>query len=140
MLSVMEAMGVNTINVCTCTRVTEQCLYPQWVKTLLTHTCACTYKNGVAPGMREFTAGVRQGCTCPLSPLLYFFVGEALFRYLQSEQIGVTVHDVNIIATQIADDTQVLLPSPVAGHRVCACILAIMDTMAAAFGQQLNLN
>ena len=100
---------------------------------LLTCTHACGFMNGFKSGMREFNAGVRQGC--PLSPLLYLFVGEALLRYLMSKDIHITVHGVRLTSTQYADDTQVYLPSP----EIVPAFLAAMDTFTAASGQRLNL-
>lgn len=90
--------------------------------------------NGFVSGMRMFYAGVRQGC--PLSPLLYLFVGEALLRYLQSKGIHITIHGIQLSATQFADDTQVYLESPAQ----VAQFLTHMQVMAAASGQKLNLH
>jgi hypothetical protein len=120
LLQLMSAMGVGP----------EYC---KWVKTLLTDMRARACMNGFVSGMRMFYAGVRQGC--PLSPLLYLFVGEALFRYLQSKGIYINVHGIRMSATQFADNTQVYLESP--AH--VAQFLTHMQLVAAASGQKLNL-
>ena len=79
-----------------------------------------------------FKAGVRQGC--PLSPLLYVCVAEALLRFLKHTGVGVTVLGVNLTSTQFADDTQVLLPS----EGEVPAFLQVMNVFAAASGQHLN--
>jgi hypothetical protein len=121
LVELMHAMGVDLA-------------YCRWVKTLLTNTRACACMNGFVSGMRMFYAGVRQGC--PLSPLLYLFVGEALLQYLQSKGIHITIHGIQLSATQFADDTQVYLESPAQ----VAQFLTHMQVMAAASGQKLNLH
>ena len=103
------------------------------MQTLLTATRARTVINGYASEPHLFEAGVRQGC--PLSPLLYLCVAEALLRFLQQKGVGVTVMGVGLTSTQFADDTQVYLPSV----RDVPAFLQVMDRFAAASGQHLNI-
>jgi hypothetical protein len=119
LLECMAAMGVGQA-------------FRTWVSTLLTGTHARVSMNGYVSDSREFQAGVRQGC--PLAPLLYLFVGEALLRLLKANGVGLGVHGTHLIATQFADDTQVYLQSVAEVPQ----FLAVMDTMAAASGQHLN--
>jgi hypothetical protein len=120
LLSVMAAMGVGPD-------------YCQWVATLLSHTCACGYVNGFTSRQLEFFAGVRQGC--PLSPVLYLFVAEALLRFLKAKGVKATVHGVDLTATQFADDTEAFLDSPAA----VPGFIGVMHTFGNASGQQLNM-
>lgn len=120
LLQVLEAMGVGDA-------------YKGWVQLLLSSTFARACFNGFLSRCMEFRAGVRQGC--PLSPLLYLFVGEALLRWLQAKNIGISVHGVNLTATQFADDTQVYLMS----QAEAPAFLAAMSRFGAASGQQLSL-
>jgi hypothetical protein len=51
--------------------------FVKWVVLLLGQgTTTCAVLNGFKSDKVRFRAGVRQGC--PLAPLLYLFVGEAL--------------------------------------------------------------
>jgi exonuclease III len=94
---VMEAMGAG-----------EGLL--QWVGTLLSDTHAMALVNGFPSGPVAFTAGVRQGC--PLSPLLYLFVGEALLAWLTSRGHGLLIPGLGRLAgVQFADDFTALLAS-----------------------------
>ena len=120
LLEVMKEMGVGD----------EFCT---WVQILLTATRARTVINGYASDPHLFEAGVRQGC--PLSPLLYLCVAEALLRFLQQKRVGATVMGVGLTSTQFADDTQVYLPSV----RDVPAFLQMMDRFAAASGQHLNI-
>ena len=119
LLSVMAELGVGQE-------------FISWVATLLSDTSACVVINGHASMPRLFVAGVRQGC--PLSPLLYLCVAEALLRFLQHKGIGVEVLGVRLCATQFADDTQVFLSSP----RQVPAFLDAMRVFSAASGQRLN--
>ena len=58
----------------------------KWVTLLLTATSARALVMGTLSKLASFEAGVRQGC--PLAPLLYLFLGEALLAYLKSKGIG----------------------------------------------------
>ena len=119
--SVMEAMGVGSG-------------FLAWVDMLLGDTRTCAVVNGYVSDMRAFTAGVRQGC--PLAPLLYLFVGEALLLFLRQRGFGVTVAGRRTVATQYADDMQVMLE----GIQHAPTFLAAMGTFGAASGQRLNVS
>ena len=121
LLSVLKELGVGDA-------------FISWVQTLLTATKARVVLNGYPSDLQDFEAGVRQGC--PLSPLLYLCVAEALLRFLKHKGIGVTVLGVNLTSTQFADDTQVYLPSPAD----VPAFLQVMEVFAAASGQHLNIN
>ena len=103
----------------------------KWVKLLLTHTKAATLVNGVVSAMQFFHAGVRQGC--PLAPLLYLFIGLALYRWLEANNIGITVEDERITADQFADDAKPFLESAADVPR----FVAAMEVFYKASGQQL---
>ena len=97
LLAVMEAMGVGP-------------RFRAWVALLLGRTRACSVLNGHVSQFARFHSGVRQGC--PLSPLLYLFVGEALLRFLSRNALyGLPLPGGGrLVAEQFADDTQVYLP------------------------------
>ena len=105
-----------------------------WVSTLLGDTRALAVVNGFSSRPSLFRAGVRQGC--PLAPLLYLFVGQALLCLLKARGVGVPVEDSTVAACQYADDTEVVLQSP-------ADLPAFVDAMHVfqrASGQALNLD
>jgi exonuclease III len=106
--------------------------FVSWVELLLRGTSACVVMNGFRSAPRMFQAGVRQGC--PLSPLLYLCVAEALVRFLQREGVGVDVLGERLCATQFADDTQVFLQSV----RQLPGFFVVMDRFGQASGQRLN--
>ena len=106
-----------------------------WARLLLHATAASTHVNGVESPPAATHAGVRQGC--PLSPLLYLVVAQALTSWLRAQPLlGVTVDGVRHITAQYADDTQVLLGdfSPAALHSLTAALA----TFASASGQRIN--
>ena len=71
---------------------------------LLSNTRARAVVNGPMSRAVDFQAGVRQGC--PLAPLLYLFLGQALGRFLASAGIGISMGgDV----TSSAHSTQTML-------------------------------
>ncbi|KAL4856237.1 putative RNA pseudouridine synthase [Chlorella vulgaris] len=72
--------------------------------------------------LEPFLAGVRQGC--PLAPLLYLFIAQALLQLLKARGIGIPVAGQQLTALQYADDAQALLPSLDA----VPSFLAAMDT------------
>jgi hypothetical protein len=121
LLEVMREMGVGDA-------------FCAWVQTLLTATHARAVINGFVSDPKVFEAGVRQGC--PLSPLLYLCVAEALLRYLKQQGVGVTVLGVKLVSTQFADDTQVYLPS----DADLPAFFVVMESFAAATGQHLNIS
>ena len=102
------------------------------VRTLLTGTAARAYVNGWTSTPAPTAAGVRQGC--PLAPLLYLFVAQALLRLLKARGIGIDVAGLRLTAPQYADDTEPLLPSL---DQVPA-LLDALTTFGAAGGQHLN--
>jgi len=105
-----------------------------WMRVLLTDTYTCALVNGFKSSCFKCEAGVRQGC--PLAPLLYLFIGQALWCFLKQRGVGVTVLGCNIIAAQYADDAEPFVPS-------LASIPGFMESMnvfADASGQRLNLN
>lgn len=103
-----------------------------WVRTLLHATQSCAVVNGYTSRLFDFHAGVRQGC--PLAPLLYLFVGQALQSFLAAKGYGVELAGRRVLGSQYADDTEVLLAHPQAATQ----FLQDMKTFAAASGQCLN--
>jgi len=104
------------------------------VHLLLSDTRARATVNRWVSTPEVFAAGVRQGC--PLAPLLYLFIAQALLRLLKSRGVGIQVAGLRLTAFQYADDAQALLPS-------FDALPAFLDAMAvfeAATGQRLNLD
>ncbi|KAI3427176.1 hypothetical protein D9Q98_007113 [Chlorella vulgaris] len=99
---------------------------------LLADTRSRAMVNGFTSTPAAFLAGVRQGC--PLAPLLYLFIAQALLQLLKARGIGIPVAGQQLTALQYADDAQALLPSVDA----VPSFLAAMDTFGAATGQRLN--
>ena len=106
------------------------------VRPLLTDTCARAVVDGFISGPASFFAGVRQGC--PLAPLLYLFVAQALLSFLRARGVGLPdllpCSPRTVTTGTYADDAQVLLETP--AH--ISTFLSAMDTFAAATGQRLN--
>ena len=93
--------------------------------------------NGFPSGLVPIKAGVRQGC--PLAPLLYLFVAQALLCWLQHRGVGIRLreHDQELTtAVQFADDTEVVL----GGMADVGPFLECMNTYAQASGELLNLD
>ncbi|PNH09547.1 LINE-1 reverse transcriptase [Tetrabaena socialis] len=108
----------------------------KWVRTLLSATQAQAQVGGRLSQPVSMAAGVRQGC--PLAPLLYLFVAQALLSWLQRKGMGVRLDPTDaerMTAVQFADDGQVLLE----GEGAVPAFLAAMQTFAQATGQHLNL-
>lgn len=103
-----------------------------WSRALLTDTRAFAVVNGHCSEAVAFTAGVRQGC--PLSPLLYLFVAEALLAWLTECGFGMELGGVKVVASQYADDCTPLLGSWRDLHRFPAA----MGVFGRATGQHLN--
>jgi hypothetical protein len=103
-----------------------------WVKLLLHDTRSRACVNGFVSNPVLFKAGVRQGC--PLAPLLYLLVGQALLLFLKSKQLGVMVGGRLLTANQFADDTHVFLHSR---HQL-PILLHALSVFEAASGQGLN--
>ena len=74
---------------------------------LLSHTRARAFANGTLSEPATFSAGVRQGC--PLAPLLYLFIGQALSCFLRARGIGILIDNQILSAAQFADDTTAFL-------------------------------
>ena len=102
------------------------------VRVLLASTTARTMVNGFISTPTAFAAGVRQGC--PLAPLLYLFIAQALLQLLRSRGIGIDIAGHRLTAFQYADDAQPLLPST----DDAPAFLAAMATFGDATGQRLN--
>ena len=81
--------------------------FVSWMKLLLTHTYSCAVVNGFKSSFYLCSAGVRQGC--PLAPLIYLFVGQALLCTLRQEGVGVSIEGSRVTAAQYADDAEPLL-------------------------------
>ena len=108
-----------------------------WVQLLLSNTASRAVVNGFPSGLVPIKAGVRQGC--PLAPLLYLFVAQALLCWLQHCGVGIRLREQDrdlTTAVQFADDTEVVLGSMAAVGPFLEC----MHTYAQATGQQLNLD
>jgi hypothetical protein len=107
-----------------------------WVSLMLGDTRACSVLNGFRSRLVPFSEGVRQGC--PMSPLLYLFVGEALLRFLTAcGSVGVPLPDGGrLVATQFADDNQVCLE----GVQCVPALLGALETFGRASNQRVNVS
>ena len=106
-----------------------------WVQILLSDTSTCTAINGVTSATCIWDAGVRQGC--PLSPLLYLAVAQALASWLHSHApLGIQVADIRLTSLHHADDTQIFLPD--LSQDTLTTLLAALATYSAASGQAIN--
>jgi hypothetical protein len=130
---------------------------------LLTETRAAAWLNGHSSCLELFEAGIRQGC--PLAPLLYLFVAEALLCMLRRAGVGVSFSGtgvasaatplpggVSVVAHQFADDTTPLehggpgggMTRPAARAQLHALsdrldgLRRCLDTFGRASGQCLN--
>ena len=77
----------------------------KWVQILLTDTQATAQVGGRTSQPVRMAAGVRQGC--PLAPLLYLFVAQALLSWLQRQGLGIRLDPTggaHTTAVQFADD------------------------------------
>lgn len=107
------------------------------VRLLLSNTLSCARVNGCLSSFHRFHSGVRQGC--PLAPLLYLFIGQALQRFLRDHGVGISVtadSAAPITALQFADDTKVMLPS----LQQASTFVALMQTFGEASGQRLHIH
>ena len=109
----------------------------RWSQLLLSGTRAAALVNGHLSRPATFQAGVRQGC--PLAPLLYLCLGQALLRFLQHRGIGIAAAGRQLTAVQFADDCKALLPGSTDSQNRSrtASFVAAMRTFGAASGQQL---
>jgi exonuclease III len=110
--------------------------FVNWVMLLLGQgTTACAVLNGFKSDKVRFQAGVRQGC--PLAPLLYLFVGEALLRFMKAQpQLGVDVAGARCMAAQFADDVDPVLKGVEEVH----VLVNTMRTFAQASNQHVNVS
>jgi hypothetical protein len=101
-----------------------------WVNLLLHNSHAVAVVNGCASRPRLFKAGVRQGC--PLAPLLYLFVGQALHCFLVRRGLGLHVDGRMLLGSQFADDLKVFLEMD---EEPVKALIAALDTFGDASGQ-----
>lgn len=121
LLALLEEMGVGAT-------------FRSWVQLLLSDTHATCTIHGYTSHRRQFRAGVRQGC--PLSPLLYLFVGEAMQRFLQARGFGIDLPGGGTLTlSQYADDAAAFLPS----MAQLPGLLAALGAFGDASGQRLHL-
>ena len=106
--------------------------FVRWVRLLLTDTRSAACVGGCVGPPRKFFAGVRQGC--PLAPLLYLLIGQALVCWLRDQGLGVEVGGVRHVGMQYADDLKALLEGP----QQVGDFLAAMEVFGEASGQRLN--
>ena len=108
--------------------------FVNWMKLLLSNTRTCALVNGFKSALFTCHAGVRQGC--PLAPILYLLIGEALWCFLKHKGVGVTVNDHTVVTAQYADDAEPFVSTS-------ADVPAFVSTMhdfGLASGQFLNMN
>jgi hypothetical protein len=103
------------------------------VRLLLADTRARATVNRWVSTPEASHAGVRQGC--PLAPLLYLFIAQALLCLLRERNLGIDVAGQRFAALQFADDAEVLLPSV----DDIPSFLSAMATFGDATGQRLNV-
>ncbi|MBV5344973.1 MAG: reverse transcriptase family protein, partial [Rhodoferax sp.] len=103
-----------------------------WMRLVLHNTRSAAVVNGCLSSGRQFLAGVRQGC--PLAPLLYLLVAQAVLFWLRDQGIGVEVEGSLMSGMQYADDLKALL----AGPQQVSAFKAAMEVFAAASGQHLQ--
>ena len=124
-----------------------------WARILLSDTAATAHANGVESRAYMWDAGVRQGC--PLSPVLYLFVAQALTTWLRAQPpLGIIVGGCRHVSAQFADDTTAFLrtgPAPLTPASSAAtspvaptvpdegAFLEALDTFAAASNQRVSL-
>ena len=106
--------------------------FVSWMRVLLSDTYTCATVNGFCSPFYRCDAGVRQGC--PLAPLLYLFVGQALLCFLKQRGIGIVAASQQLAAAQYADDAEVFLLSLADVPTFMSC----MTDFAKASGQCLN--
>ena len=107
-----------------------------WARLLLSDTCASVHVNGVESAPLLWHAGVRQGC--PLSPLLYLFVGQALASWLRAQpELGIHVAGQRYVSSMYADDTYALMRLAAAA---ATALRTALTTFRNASGQGVNFS
>lgn len=103
---------------------------------LLHDTRATTHVNGVDSTPRVWHSGVRQGC--PLSPLLYLVMAQALTSWLRVHPaLGIHLSHVRFVSNQHADDTTIFLTD--LSPSTLATLTRALTTFAAASNQRANI-
>eukprot|EP00887_Chlorella_sp_A99_P001838 scaffold19.g1838.t1 len=113
--------------------------FVRWARLLLTDTRAWARVGGCTSPAEAFEAGVRQGC--PLAPLLYLLVAQALLRLLKARGFGVNAAGRLLTAAQFADDCEALLEAP-SVQELEAEVQRFLDAMGVferASGQALSV-
>ncbi|KAH7621087.1 putative LINE-1 retrotransposable element ORF2 protein [Nannochloris sp. 'desiccata'] len=105
--------------------------FVQWVRLLLEGTLSAAIINGYLAEPKLLLAGVRQGC--PLAPLLYLLIGQALLCWIKDQGIGIQIAGSLLSGSQFADDLKALLDGP----QQIPAFKAAMATFATASGQHL---
>ena len=106
-----------------------------WVHLLLSDTRASVQANGYESSQRVWHAGVRQGC--PLSPILYLVVGQALASWLRAQpHLGLVTGGRRYVSSHMADDTNVFAGRTPQAQQALGHALTVF---AAATGQAINL-
>jgi Reverse transcriptase (RNA-dependent DNA polymerase) len=107
-----------------------------WVELLLRDTDASTCVRGHSSRALRWHAGVRQGC--PLSPLLYLFVGEALACWLRSNPaLGVVVDGRRYTSVHFADDAKIYLSN--LSQDLVGDLFTHLQVFGSATGQEANM-
>ena len=82
------------------------------------------------------SSGIRQGC--PLSPVLYLVVGQALASWLRAQpQLGVVAGGERFVSSHLADDSNVFTSLSAEAQ---AALLAALATFGEASGQRINVD
>jgi hypothetical protein len=107
----------------------------RWVTLLLSDPRAVARVGGCVSRPAIWRAGVRQGC--PLSPVLYLFVAQALACWLRElPEVGIVVGGHRVVSMHHADDTRVFLAS--LASSLVARLLAHLTQFASASGQRVH--
>ena len=113
--------------------------FATWVRLLLTNTRTCARVGASLSAAEQVLAGVRQGC--PLAPLLYLLVAQALLRLLKRRGFGLLVGARLHTASLFADDCTTLLEASSMSELEAKLMefLSTLDVFRLASGQQLSL-
>ena len=106
-----------------------------WTSILLHETRASTTVQGCTSPPSLWLAGVRQGC--PLSPLLYLCVAQALSSWLRAQPgLGISMNGFRYVSTHHADDTQIHMAGFSPEH--LSTLSSSLAIYSQATGQDLN--